>query len=317
MLEAQTYADSNALALAMQLLDRALTIAPNNLEALGSKAELAAAQHDVKTSIATYGLILAQMTENAQKATVTDAMALVYAREKQDADADAAYRKAIDSYGNLPSAHIAYGDYLAAKKDKAGALREWTTAVGPNRDNPEALARLGQAAAESNDFAKAVDNYKRLTEVVGTDPRTWLLLGQAYMASKNWNGARDAFKASFNISHSADALVGLAAADQQARNFNEAIQIYEALDKNAAPLVKANPGLLFNMGNAYKSANQPQKAKAAYVRFLAFLKPGTQGYNEVKQQIAAIDHSTSKPAEKPATKRAPKSKPTPSATPKK
>ena len=86
-----------------------------------------------------------------------------------------------------------------------------------------------------------------MTEVAGTDPRTFLLLGQKYMANKNFNGARDAFKSSFKLSHTPDALVGLAAADQQTRNFNEAIQIYEALDKNAAPLVKANPVLLYNL----------------------------------------------------------------------
>jgi tetratricopeptide (TPR) repeat protein len=309
VLEAQTYEDSNALALAMQLLDRALTIAPTDLEALAAKAELASAQHDIKMSVATYTLILAQMKENPQKANVTDQMALAYAREKMDAEADAAYKKAIADYGDLAPAHVAYGDYLAAKNDKTGAIREWTTAVGTNRDNPEALARLGQAAAEMNDFPKAVDNYKRLTEVVSNDPRTWLLLGQAYMAAKNWNSARDSFKASFNLSHSADALVGLAAADQQARNYNEAIQIYEALDKNAAALVKANPGLIYNLGNAYKSSNQPAKAKVAYVRFLAFLKPGTQGYTEVKQLIAGIDKGSSpapKASAKPAASAAPK-----------
>jgi tetratricopeptide (TPR) repeat protein len=233
-------------------------------------------------------------------------MALVYAREKMDTDADATFLKAINDYGSLPPAHVAYGDYLAQKNDKAGAIREWTTAVGPNRDNPEALARLGQAAALNNDFPKAVDFYKRLTEVAATDPRTFLLLGQAYMANKNWNSARDAFKASFNLSRTPDALVGLAAADQQARNFAEAIQIYEALDKNAAPLVKANPTLILNMGNAYKGANQPQKAKAAYVRFLAFLKPGTQGYGQVKQMIADIDRPAAKPAAKPTAKPTPR-----------
>lgn len=306
VLEAQTYEDSNALALAMPLLDRALTVAPGNLESLIGKAEVASAQHDVKTSIATYGLILAQTTDNTQKASVTDQMALVYAREKMDTDADATFLKAINDYGSLPPAHVAYGDYLAQKNDKAGAIREWTTAVGPNRDNPEALARLGQAAALNNDFPKAVDFYKRLTEVAATDPRTFLLLGQAYMANKNWNSARDAFKASFNLSRTPDALVGLAAADQQARNFAEAIQIYEALDKNAAPLVKANPTLILNMGNAYKGANQPQKAKAAYVRFLAFLKPGTQGYGQVKQMIADIDRPAAKPAAKPTAKPTPR-----------
>jgi tetratricopeptide (TPR) repeat protein len=316
VLEAQTYEDANALPLAMQLLDRALTIDPKGIEALSGKAELASAQHDVKTSIAAYEAIIAQMTQDAQKASVTDLEGAVYAREKMDTQADAAFHKAIDAYGSLPPAHVAYGDYLMSKNDKVGAAREWTTAVGPNRDNPEALARLGQLAAQGGDYNKAVDNYKRLTEVVSNDPRTWLLLGQAHMAAKNWNGARDDFKASFNLSHSADALVGLAAADQQARNYNEAIQIYEALDKNAAPLVKANPGLIYNMATAYKSANQPQKAKAAYVRFLAFLKPGTQGYTEVKQQIASIDHASApKPVAKTTAK--PAAKPAPTPTPKK
>jgi tetratricopeptide (TPR) repeat protein len=316
VLEAQTYADSNSLQLAMPLLDRALTIDPKNLEALSAKAELASALHDVKLSIATYNQILAQLTDNEGKASITAQMGLVYAREKQDADADAAFRKAISDYGGLPGAHVAYGDYLATKNDKPGAIREWTTAVGANRDNPEALARLGQAAAEAKDFNKAVDNYKRLTEVAGKDPRTYLLLGQAYMAAKNWSGAQNAFKASFNLSHTPDALVGLAAADQQTRNFTEAIQIYESLDKNAQPLVKANPGLLYSMGEAYKGANQPQKAKATFNRFLTFLKPGTQGYTEVKQIIADLDRGSA-PASKPSAKPAAKPTAKPSPAPKK
>jgi tetratricopeptide (TPR) repeat protein len=308
VLEAQTYADSNSLPLAMPLLDRALTLDPKNLEALSAKAELASALHDVKTSIATYNQMIALVPENEGKASLTAQMGLVYAREKQDSDADAAFRKAIADYGNLPGAHIAYGDYLATKNDKPGALREWTTAVGANRDNPEALARLGQTAAEGNDFGKAIDNYKRLTEVAGNDPRPYLLLGQAYMANKNWSEAQNAFKASFNLSHTPDALVGLAAADSQVRNFSEAIQIYESLDKNAQPLVKANPGLLYSLGEAYKGANQPQKAKATFNRFLAFLKPGTQGYTEVQKLIADLDRGSS-PAPKPSAK--PTAKPSP------
>ncbi len=174
---------------------------------------------------------------------------------------------------------------------------------------------MGQAAAESNDFNKAVTNYKRLTEVDANDPRAYMLLGQAYLAAKNTNAARDAFKASFNFAQTPDALVGLAAADQASKNCPEAIQIYETLDKNAAPLVKANPGLLYSMATAYQGANQPQKAKATYVRFLTFLKPGTQGYTQVQQIIASYDHkSAAKPASNTALK--PKPKPSPSAAPK-
>jgi tetratricopeptide (TPR) repeat protein len=317
VLEAQTYEDAQALPLAMAQFDKALSIDPKGLEALVGKAELASAQHDIKLAIATYGLILDQMPDNLRKAGVTDQMGVAYAREKMDTEADASFRKAIDDYGNLPASHLAYGDYLAQKNDKAGAQREWTTAVGANRDNPEALARLAQSAAAANDFPKAVDNYKRLTEVDAQDPRAYLLLGQAYMANKNYNGARDTFKAAYNLAHSADALVGLAAADQATRNFTEAIQIYESLDKNAAPLVKANPGLLYNMGNAYRGANQRQKAKEAYIRFLTFLKPGTQGYTEVKNLIAEVDPKPASAAPKSSAKAAAKPTPKPSAAPKK
>ena len=307
VLEARTYEDATSLALAMPILDRALAIDPKNLEALAAKAELASAMHDVKTSIATYETIFAEAKDNDGKIAVIDQEAIVYAREKQDTEADATYRKAIDNYGGTPAAHLAYGDYLAAKNDKAGALREWTAAVGSNRDNPQALARLGQAAAEGNDFNKAVDNYKRLTEVDTNDPQAYLLLGQVYLGAKNANAARDAFKASFNLSHTPDALVGLAAADQETRNFTEAIQIYEALDKNAAALVKANPGILFSMASAYKGANDTKNERATLVRFLAFLKPGTQGYTQVQQMIAQIDHpaakaASAKPVPKPSAK---------------
>ena len=73
--------------------------------------------------------------------------------------------------------------------------------------------------------------------------------------------------------------------------------------------------MLFAMGNAYKSANQPQKAKATWVRFLAFLKPGSQGYTQVKQLIADIDRGSSKPAPKASAK--PKPAASPSAAQKK
>jgi tetratricopeptide (TPR) repeat protein len=311
VLEARTYEDANALALAMPLFDRALAIDPKNLEALVGKAELASAQHDVKTSVATYNIILGLAPDDAGRSAVTDQIALAYARENMKTEADQAYRQAIDSYGGLPAAHLAYGDYLSATKDNAGALREWNAALGPNRDNPDALARLGQAAATTGDLNGAVNDFKRLTEVQGSDPRSYLLLGQAYVATKNWNGAHDAFKSSYNLAHTVDALAGMALADEQSHNYSEAAQIYEALEKNP-DLVKQNPGLLFNLATVYKGENQTQKAKDSLTQFLTYLKPGTPGYTQVKQMIADLGHgpAPAKPAPKPAPK------PTASAAPK-
>ena len=90
--------------------------------------------------------------------------------------------------------------------------------------------------------------------------------------------------------HTPDSLVGLAASDQQIHNYNEAIAIYESINKAAPQLIKQNPALLYNLGQAYQGANQPQKAKGVYTAFLTYLKPGTQGYTQVKGLIASIDH---------------------------
>ncbi len=310
VLEARTYEDQNAFALAAQTFDRAIGVDPTSLEALIGKAQLAASQHDVATAVATYNTILAQQTDDTDKAAVLDEIAKVYAAEKQDANADAAFHKAIDTYPAVAGTHLIYGDYLAGKGDKAGAQREWTAAVGANRDNPDALARLGNLAASGNDFTTAVGDFKRVTEVAPQDPRGYLLLAQAYMAQRNWNSARDAFKASFNLQRTPDALVGLAAADVASNNNAEAIQIYEALDKQAPQLMQQHPEILFTMGKAYQANRQNDKAKATYGRLLALLKPGTPGYNQVKATIAGID---ARPPQAAAAK--PKPKPSPSPKP--
>jgi tetratricopeptide (TPR) repeat protein len=299
VLIARTYADQNAFALAGQTFDRAIAVEPTSLEAEIGKAQLAASQHDVNTAVATFNTIYSQQKDDADKAAVLDQIAKVYATEKQDANADAEFRKAITTFPAVAGAHLLYGDYLISKNDKAGAQREWTAALGANRDNPDALARLGNLAGTNNDLGTAVADYKRVTEVIPQDPRGYLLLAQAYMAQHNWNSARDAFKASFNLQRTPDALVGLAAADVASNNNQEAIAIYEALDKQAPDLMKQHPEILFAMGKAYQGNRQNDKAKSTYQRLLAMLKPGSPGYNQVKQVIASVDPRPAAPKPKP------------------
>lgn len=290
VLQAKTYADQNAIALAAQVFDRAVQIDPTSAEALSGKARVAAAQHNVKEAVSTLETLLKVETNDADKAAVVDEIARVYAVEKMDTEADASYRRAIADYPKVPSAHVAYGDYLAFKKDTAGAEREWTTAAGPNRDNPEALARLAEYYAGKNDIGKVIDNYKRITEVANGDPRSFLALGQAYAANKQFDKARDAFKQSYGRGHSAEALVGLAQSDYETRNYSECAQIYESLDKAAPDLTKRNPQILYVLGQCYQKSNQSSKARAAYVRFLAYTKPGSQANTQVKQLIDQLDH---------------------------
>lgn len=305
VLEAQTYASQNAIALAAQVYDRAVAIDAKSVEALSGKASIASAQHNVPVAVDTYNKLLALATNDDEKAAVLDQIAKLYAVEKMTKEADDGYRGAIATYPKVPATHLNYGDYLAFTKDTAGAVREWTTAAGPNRDNAEALSRLGDYYKQTNDLPKATANYKRLTEVAGNDPRTWLLLAGTYATSHEYDKARDAFRHSYALGRSAEALVGLAQSDFATKNYKETILIFSTLDHNAPNFTKQNPQVLYVLGQSYQKTGDKKNARDAYSRFLSYTKPGSQANSEVKALIEKMDQK-SKPA--PAPTKAPSKK---------
>jgi tetratricopeptide (TPR) repeat protein len=316
LLEAQTYTQQNAIALAAQLYDRAIAIDPTSTDALIGKARIAAAQHNVKDAIASYDALFKLQTDPNDKVAVIDQEAVVYATEKMDGEADAAFKRAISEFPNVLSAHTAYGEYLQAKKDNAGAEREYVTGAGPNRDQIDALAKLGQLYASQNQITKSIDQFKRVSELAPNDPRSHLLLGATYSANRQYDKSIAEFKASYALQHTPDALMGLGQADLQTRNYAECVQVYDALDKGAPDLSKQNPSILYGLGQCYQGAKQPDKAKATYQRLLSNLKPGSQAANEVKSLIAAIDRQpaprkTAAPASTKSPKPAPKKTPPP------
>jgi tetratricopeptide (TPR) repeat protein len=299
VLEAQTYASQNAIGLAAQVYDRAVAIDPKNAEALAGKAQIAGVQHNVPVAIDTFKQLLALATTDEEKAAVADQMARLYAVEKMDSDADSTYRNAIATYPKVPATHLNYGDYLSFKKDNLGAVREWTAAAGPNRDNPDALSRLGDYYKQSGDLSRAIDNDKRLTEIAGSDPRTWLLLAGVYAQNKQYDKARDAFRHSYALGRSAEALVGLAQSDFATKNYKETILIFSALDHNAPNFTKQNPQVLYVLGQSYQKTGDKKNARDAYTRFMAYTKPGSQAQAQIKQLINQMDTPELKSSPKP------------------
>jgi tetratricopeptide (TPR) repeat protein len=308
VLEANTYADQNAVALAAQEFDRAVTADPTSIEALAGKARVQSFQHDVPGAITTYNLLLAQEKSDDARAAVMGEMGKLYAVEHMDSDADATYRKAIAAYPSTSLAHINYGDYLAFKKDYNGAEREWKLANGPNNDNPDAISRLGELYGTRNDKQRAITEFKRLTEIARSNSRSWLLLGNAYASAGQFDQARKAFLNSYAIERTADAIVGLGNSDYQIHNYKEAAQIFSALDRTPN-FSRQNPQMLFLLGQSYAKLGDKSHARDAYARFLPYTKPGSQANTQVKQMMADLN----KPAPKPSTAKA-AAKPKPSAT---
>ncbi|MDB5029079.1 MAG: hypothetical protein JWO66_2768, partial [Candidatus Eremiobacteraeota bacterium] len=171
----------------------------------------------------------------------------------------------------------------------------------------DALARLGQLYAGQRNFPKAIDQFKRVTELAPNDPRSHLLLGATYSANKQFDKAVTEFKSSYQLQHTPDALLGLGQADLQTRNYNECAQVYDALDKGAPDVSKQNPTVLYGLGQCYQGAKQPDKAKAAYQKLLGYVKPGSQAANEVKALIDGINRQQKNPkaasTQSPTTKK--------------
>lgn len=133
--------------------------------------------------------------------------------------------------------------------------------------------------------------YLRLTQLNGNDAAAFAQLGQTYALQRRFDKAAVAYKRSFALAHTPQALAGLGASDVQTRNFRESAQIFDALDKNAPSYLKANPQFLFIMGRAYEGAGEKTKAKAAYHRFLAYTKPGSAANADVKKVLTNLDRS--------------------------
>jgi tetratricopeptide (TPR) repeat protein len=295
-LEARSYIDQSAAPLAQQTYDRSLAIDPKNADALIGKARLYVVSHQITEAIAEYDKVLPLLTDDDERAALVSEEGKAYAAEKMPTQAEAAYRRAIADYPKSLVGHLQFGDYYASVNNMGAAEAEWTLALGPNRDNREALLRLGELYVRRGDGNKAVSTYQRLADLSPNDPNALALLAQSYTMVRQYDKARDAYRRSFELQRTPQALAGLGASDYAVHNYRECSQIFDAIDKGASDFLKQSPALYIVMGECYSQTNQKTKAKGAYTRFLAFVKPNSPAATEVKKKIASL---SDKPAPKP------------------
>lgn len=296
--EARTYVEQNAIALAIQVYDRALAVDPTSGDAMLGKAELLGQQHDVKDAIALYETVFNRLTDAPTKAAVIDQEARLYADEKMNDQAVAAFKRAISQFPNILDTYLAYGDYLAYVKQLPQAEAQWTAALGPKGDNPPAIARLGAYYAQTNQPAKAVDQFKHLTEVAPNDPEAFMSLGQTYLMVHQFDKAHDTFRQAYDMTHAPQALAGVGEADYNLKNYKEAAAVFDALEKGVPQFMQANPPLIFLAGKCYAANKESAKAKSEYTRLLALVKPNSDDAKQVRKALDELDKSGGKPAAK-------------------
>jgi tetratricopeptide (TPR) repeat protein len=184
---------------------------------------------------------------------------------------------------------VAYGNYYAAQHQWDKALAVWQKALAIDPDNGAALLGMGEVSMQTGKVADATGYLKHYTQV-SPDAQGFALLGQAYSQARNWPGARDACGKSFEIQRSPDTLSCVAGADYELKNYKEAAQIFDVLDKSARGFLDQNPQLLYVAAKSYQSTNQCGKAVAAYKRLLPMMRKGTPDYAKAQKEATASCH---------------------------
>lgn len=285
---ANTYNAQNNIPMALTTIDRALAIDPGNVQSLVYKADLYAKQHDDAHVGQAYDDAIVAAKTDDQKVAILVRKAGYYVDSKKFADAEKIFASTLATYPKVAAAHLAYGDYLAGQKQNAKAMAEWSAALAIDKDNAQALMRMGQASMAIGKRSDAVGFLKHYTQVAPDDAQGWALLGQSYSFVHDYARSRAACSQSFSLQRNADTLACVGGADFELKNYKEASQIFDALQISAKGFLEQNPTLLYVAAKSYEKNKQSKKAVAAYKTLLPMMKKGTKEYKVVVATIAML-----------------------------
>lgn len=293
MQEAQTWVMQNTIPNALQVIDRAIKVDPNNVQVLVYRADLYGKQHDVAKSASAYDDAVAAAATPEEKASVMVRKALMYSGAKRPADAQATFEAAIKQFPQIASLHTAYGEYFLAQHDMQRGEGQLLEAIRQDKADVTALMDMAQIKQSQNRMLDAIGYLKQVTDVAPS-AQAFAILGQAYVQVHDYSKAKDACSKSFQIQRTPDTLGCIAGSDYSLKNYKEAGQIFDVLNKQIKPYMDQNPQLLYMSAVSYTHLNQKSKAKDAYSRLLKLLKPGSKEYKQIKSQIADLDRAPHK-----------------------
>lgn len=281
---ATTYAQQDNIPLALQTVGRALAIDPRNVQALVFKADLYARQHDdAHTSEAYDDAVVAAPTDD-EKVTILIRKASYFISEKKDTQGIAIFQQITQQFPKVPAGFAAFGDYYASVRQYPQAVAQWQAALAIDPNTPQALLGMGEVSLLGGKMSDSISYLRKYTQL-SPDAQGFALLGQAYSRIHDYTGARDACGKSFEIQRSPSTLGCVAGADYELKNYKEAAQIFDAMDRASKNYLDSDPQMLFIAAKSYAASNQCSKATAAYKRLLALpgLKKDAKAYAQVHQ----------------------------------
>jgi Flp pilus assembly protein TadD len=165
-----------------------------------------------------------------------------------------------------PHMHVEYGMFKWAEGDHAGAEREWHLALSYKPDSVEAMAYLGFAKLEENQYTEGIPYLQKAIELKPRFAAPHVYLAEIYAAQGTPEAAETEFLRALEI-HPTDtaALNALGQfyldqgrLDEAARQFRTSVEIYSELSAWSA------------LGKIYNSQEVSDKAEEAWRHVLEF-----------------------------------------------
>ena len=127
--------------------------------------------------------------------------------------------------------------------------------------------------------------------IFSTKHRVPVLPQTPYVALHRYNDSREACARAFSIQRSPDTLGCIAASDYSLKNYKEASQLFDILNRSIKQFMESNPQLLYMSAVSYERTKQNGKAVDAYKRVLKYIPKKDPQYKKIQQSIASLSHA--------------------------
>ncbi len=210
------------------------------------------------------------------------------------------------------------------KRDLNGAEADFNKSLELDRNNSDALIKLGQDHAAKGEIDKAVATYQQAIKDHPRAPEFYNLIGALYESKRNWNDARNAYQKALDLK-SNDPIASLRLAKillQSGGDVDAALSLAQAAhrsmpdspdaadtlgfvyyQKGAYPLALSlfeqalklqqtnhapdNPDVHYHLGLAYQKTEQPALARQQLERALQ-INPNYSAAAEIKKQLGSL-----------------------------
>jgi tetratricopeptide (TPR) repeat protein len=157
---------------------------------------------------------------------------------------------------------VTLGRLYAGTNDSANAESAYNSALAVEPDNEDALTGLALVYGNQGDTAKAIEKLKTATDK-SPNPRSLMILAQAYENQKNYKDAADALKKAMEMQPENERLARSLAEDLFfSDQYDEALKIYGALSEHNPK----DPVMPLRMADIYRAKHDFAKAHEAIDR---------------------------------------------------